>query len=74
MKKLSTLLYILMGSIFGVFLGSSLFRWVHFLKHPQLYVVQSAPWYTSILVNAVFTGILLLILASVLYFIKKKRT
>ena len=32
-----------------------------FKTHPELYVVQSAPWYTSILIYGVLTIILLLI-------------
>lgn len=48
-----------MGSFIGVFLGSGLYKYWHFLKYPDLYVVQSAPWYTGIIVQGLLTLMLL---------------
>ncbi len=42
-----------MGSFIGVFLGSGLYKYWHFLKYPDLYVVQAATWYTSIIVKVI---------------------
>lgn len=72
MKKLCIFLRCARGAALGVFLGGSLFRWLHFRKHPELYVMQSAPWYTSILFNAIFTVICLLVLSVLLHFAQKR--
>ena len=48
-----------MGSFIGVFIGSGLYKYWDFQKYPDLYVIQSAPWYTSILINGLLTLVLL---------------
>ncbi len=58
-KKVNQILNIIMGSFIGIFIGSGLFKYWHFRKYPGLYAMQSAPWYTSILVNGLFTLLLL---------------
>lgn len=73
MRKLCVFIRIVMGTVFGVFLGSSLFRWIHYRSYPGLYAMQSTPWYWSILVNAIFTGIVLVTLSILLYLVTKKR-
>lgn len=72
MKKICTFLRCARGAVLGVFLGSSLFRWIHFRKYPELYAMQSAPWYYGILTGAILTAICLLILSVLLYFAKKR--
>lgn len=58
-KKIQRILNIIMGSLAGVFLGSVLYKYWHFQKYPDFYVVQSAPWYTGILIQGLFTLVLL---------------
>lgn len=58
-KKIYRILNILMGSFTGVFIGSGLYRYWHFQKYPDLYIMQSAPWYMGILVQGLFTLVLL---------------
>ena len=60
-KKVDQILNIIMGSFTGVFIGSGLYKYWHFRKYPDLYAMQSAPWYTSILTNGLFTLVLLAI-------------
>lgn len=60
-KKINQILNIIMGSFAGVFIGSGLYKYWHFRKHPDLYAMQSAPWYTSILINGLFALVLLAI-------------
>ena len=60
-KKVNQILNILMGSFIGIFIGSGLYKYCHFRKYPDLYAMQSAPWYTSILINGLFTLLLLTI-------------
>lgn len=58
-QRIQRILNIIMGSFIGVFIGSGLYRYWHFRKYPDLYIMQSAPWYTSILVQGLFTLVLL---------------
>lgn len=58
-KKLNQILNIFMASLIGQFIGSGLYQYWHFRKYPDLYIVQSAPWYTSILVRGLFTLVIL---------------
>ncbi len=65
-KKLNQILNIIMGSLIGVFIGSGLYKYWHFQKYPDLYAMQSAPWFTGILVN----GLLVLVLLAVCMIVK----
>ncbi len=65
-KKINQILNIIMGSLIGVFIGSGLYKYWHFQKYPDLYVIQSAPWYTGILIN----GLLVLVLLAVCMIVK----
>ena len=65
-KKINQILNIIMGSFIGVFIGLGLYKYWHFQKYPDLYVIQSAPWYTSILIN----GLLVLVLLAVCMIVK----
>ena len=58
-KKINQVLNIIMGSFTGVFIGSGIYKYWHFRKYPDLYAAYSAPWYTGILVNGLFTLVLL---------------
>ena len=58
-QKIQRILNIIMGSFIGGFIGSGLYRYWHFRKYPDLYIMQSAPWYTGILVQGLFTLVLL---------------
>lgn len=61
MKKLNFILNIIMGTFVGVFIGHGIHVVLDFKKHPELYAMQSAPWYTSILVYGAFTLVVLVI-------------
>lgn len=54
-KKIYRILNMIMGSFTGVFLGSGLYRYWHFQAYPDVYVMQSAPWYTGILIQGALT-------------------
>ena len=61
MKKINIILNIIIMAFVGAFIGHGVYTVWDFKTHPELYFVQSAPWYTSILIYGVFTIILLLI-------------
>lgn len=52
---------ILMPCTVGVFIGSAVERWLDYRNHPGLYEMNSAPWYTQILANALLTAVILLL-------------
>lgn len=59
LKWLDWLFKIAMGVAVGVFIGKTAWVIWDFRANPGMYEAMSAPWYTSILVSAVFTVIFL---------------
>ena len=72
MRKLYNILKIIMGSCVGVFLGSSIYRYYDYKAYPDLYEIQSAPWYISIEVNAVYTLISVVLIFIMMQVIKRR--
>jgi ABC-type antimicrobial peptide transport system permease subunit len=73
MKRLNTILNIIMGSFIGVFVGRGIYVVWDFKTHPALYAMQSAPWYTSILVFGAFTIVVMLVCIGIKAIIKSKQ-
>lgn len=73
MKKLSTISNTIMGACVGVFIGHSIYIAYDFKKYPEIYAMQSAPWYSSILVYGTFTLAVLLICVVIKAIIKHKQ-
>lgn len=57
--KLIDVLNGIMGAFTGVFLGHGILEVWRYHSRPELYAMQSAPWYTSILVYGAFTVVVL---------------
>ncbi len=76
MKKIRNLCNIVMGGFTGTLIGYSLYVLWDYRAHPLRYAVQSAPWYTGIVLYGALTLAVLLvcILVKVLcaYFAGKK--
>jgi ABC-type antimicrobial peptide transport system permease subunit len=72
LKKLNNILNIIMGSTVGVTIGHSIYQYINYKKYPDLYAMQSAPWYTSILLYGSVTIIVLLISIIIKIIIKRK--
>ena len=70
-KKLNHIFNIVIGSFIGVFIGHGIYVYWDYKTHPDLYVMQSTPWYTSSLVYGVVTLILLVVLAIAKLIIRK---
>lgn len=71
-KKINRILNIVMGSIFGAFIGRAAYVYWEYKTYPNLYAMQSAPWYTSIVVTGLFT-VSVLIIALVIKVLVNKR-
>ena len=63
-KQIVRIINIIVGTAIGVFFGHAIYRYLDYLNQPELYRIQSAPWYTGILVNGFF--VILLIAAAVI--------
>lgn len=50
-RRIRILIRILMGSALGCCAGHTLCVLWHYHRYPALYRIQSAPWYTSILLS-----------------------
>ena len=72
MKRFNQILNTVMGVCFGVFIGTAIYVCHDYHVRPDLYALQSAPWYTSILVRGVFTLAVLAVGFIVKFIIRKK--
>ncbi len=61
MKRLNNILNKIIGTFVGVFIGHAIYIFWNFKTKPKMYAMQSAPWYTSILVYGTFTLFVLFI-------------
>ena len=61
-KKLYRILNILACSLIGAFAGQGLYVFWDYRTRPGLYAMQPEPWYTDMIVNGIFTMILLLMI------------
>ena len=71
-ERINNWLNILMGTGFGVFLGHGIFVYWEYQKRPELYALSYTPWYSSILLYGAYTVGILLVLALIKWFLKKK--
>ena len=73
--RLMDVLNVIMGAFMGVFIGHGILEVWRFKTRPELYAMQSAPWYTSILVHGaltiVVTVVCLVVKAILKYYLKK---
>lgn len=72
MKKAYQYLKIAVGSVIGIFIGTSIYKCIDYSIHKDLYMLTSAPWYLSIQINALFTIVIVTILLVIMYILKKK--
>ena len=61
LRKLNKIINSTIVSSVGVFIGHGIYVFCDYMTHPDLYAMQSAPWYTSILIY----GIVMLIFLAV---------
>jgi len=72
LKKLNTILNFIMVTFMGLFISSSIYRYYDYISHPDLYEVQSAPWYTSIQIQGLATLIIMIIAIILKVIVKRK--
>ena len=72
MEKVYRILKTALWCIMGVFIGTSLHTCYAYKTYPELYAMQSAPWYYGILMNAVLTGVIIAGILIVMALLKKR--
>lgn len=72
LKRLNIILNYVIGSFIGVFIGHSTYKYFEYTKNPDLYRVQSVPWYTSIQVNGFAVALIILIAIIIKLLIRRK--
>ncbi|WP_058485581.1 hypothetical protein [Defluviitalea phaphyphila] len=70
-KKLNNILNIIIGSFVGVFIGHLIYKYFDYINYPELYVMQSSHWYTTIFIYGYITAVIILICIILKYFLKK---
>lgn len=60
-RKVEMILRIILWCTVGAFLMSSVWIFVDYKTHPDLYATYSAPWYTGIMVHGAVAAILIII-------------
>ena len=73
LKRLNNILNTVMRSFVGVFIGHSIYKYYDYTKHPDLYRIQSVPWYTSIKIYGLGTAVVLSIAIILKLLIKRKQ-
>lgn len=71
-KRIIDALNIVMVVYAAAFLGYGLYRFFHYSAHPELYIAQSAPWYTDILFLGGITLIVVAIAAVIQLILRRK--
>ena len=61
LRKLNCFLNIVIGSFIGVFIGFGIYKFWHFKTYPNLYAMQSAPWYTELLLDGTLVAVLVVV-------------
>ncbi len=72
MKKLYNTLKVALWCVVGVFAGTSVYQYIDYRQRPGLYALTSAPWYTSIQIDAIFTAAVVLLLLLAMQIVKRK--
>lgn len=71
-KRLDQILSVMIGAFIGVFIGHSLFKFVDFRRRPEIYAIQSAPWYTGLILRGVVVAAAVGVAAAIKLFLRKK--
>ena len=72
LRKLNCFLNIVIGSSIGVFIGFGIYKFWHFKTYPNLYAMQSAPWYTELLLDGALVAVVVVVCIILKLIIRKK--
>ena len=72
LKRFNNILNVVMGIAIVGMIGYAIYVYWEYRKYPDVYAVQSAPWYTNIVVYGVVANIVLLATIGLKCIIRKK--
>ena len=72
LKKINFILNIVIGTFIGIFIGYTIYVCWDYKTHSDLYAMQSAPWYTIILIYGIVTFIILIVGTAIKMVIRKR--
>lgn len=72
LKKINSFINILMGSFTGAFIGGAIWKYFNYKNYPELYAMQSAPWYIGIQITGIALIVVLIICVTIKIMIRKK--
>lgn len=55
-----------------VFIGFFIYRYADYKQHPEIYMINSAPWYTDLLLQGIVTLVIIAICLIIIVVIKRK--
>ncbi len=73
LERLNIILNAVIGSFIGVFIAYSIYKYFDYINHPDLYKIQSAPWYTSIQIYGLAVAVIVFIAIIIKFLIKKRK-
>ena len=71
MKRLYATLKLFLGCSICIFLGRCIYLYFDFKARPDLYALQSAPWYVDFDSQGIITAVLAAVLLAVMWLVRK---
>lgn len=71
-ERINHILNILMWSLIGGFIGHGIYMYWDYKRHPELYAMESSPWYTGVLLYGGVTFVLVLLIVLIRCIIRKR--
>ena len=56
-----------------ILIGSCIYQYTYYKQHPEIYMLNSAPWYTGLLIQGAFTLLIIIVCAIALLIIGRKK-
>ena len=73
MKKLNQFLNVMMGSFFGVFIGTTIYNYREYLQMPDIYEMRPAPWYCYGALDSFLLFLAVVVICVIIKLIIRKR-
>ena len=56
-----------------ILIGSCIYQYTDYKQHPEIYMLNSAPWYTGLLIQGAFTLLIIIVCTVVLVITGRKK-
>lgn len=72
LERLNIILNYMIGSLIGVFIGHSIYKYFDYTKNPGLYEMGAVSWYTSIQSNGLAVALIVFVAIIIKFIIRRK--